>query len=359
LAVSALKKMVPMKALSIHVSDMRSFDMCRRRWWFSSVNSMNLERHVPVPALWLGTGVHVALDAFYSGKNPLEIYDAWLAQEWKRLQSEHAALWPEEVRMLEEQGSLGRSMVAHYRLWARRHDFFKVLRTEQAFSIPIRIRPGARALPKARYEGRLDGLVEDDRGRIWVLEHKTCRRFPNEKTLDFNDQATGYVLGAEEVFGVKPSGVIFNYLKKSVPVVPKVLKSGGLSVNRAQNTSPEVVLAALRARELPHNEEPYLGYLEYLDTSPHKFFRRYTVYRAEEEVAELREKLYWVTREMRKASLPIWPSYAWYACTLGCPFEGPCKAMSIGANWRLLLEAQFRQRQPYYDRPESESDDDD
>lgn len=50
---------------TVHVTDMVTFQTCRYRWDYSSPLRHNLQPRTPNKHLWLGTGLHHALAAYY------------------------------------------------------------------------------------------------------------------------------------------------------------------------------------------------------------------------------------------------------------------------------------------------------
>ena len=89
--VTATPPVVPDKydIIPIHTSDVASFLRCRRYWNWSSPAKNNLRTRADVsginPNLWFGTGIHYALEKFYSPglkRDPVEAWQTWFAYQW-------------------------------------------------------------------------------------------------------------------------------------------------------------------------------------------------------------------------------------------------------------------------------------
>lgn len=61
-------------------------------------------------------------------------------------------------------------------------------------------------------EGTLDGLIANERGDIWILEHKTWDRHPDIRSLYRNPQFAAYVWITQQLPGLAASGLAYNGL---------------------------------------------------------------------------------------------------------------------------------------------------
>jgi len=87
----------------------------------------------------------------------------------------------------------------------------RVLAVEESFSVDVHDPETWEALPT--FVGRFDALVQDDDGRIRLLEHKTAARRYSETKLNYDLQPTAYTLALREM-GIDAS-VIFQVLLKA------------------------------------------------------------------------------------------------------------------------------------------------
>jgi hypothetical protein len=166
----------------------------------------------------------------------------------------------------------------------------------------------------------MDGIVKDIHGNLFLLEHKTAASIDNKyiSKLDLDDQVNNYIWGATQA-GYPVKGVIYNVLAKWVPHAPALLKSGKLSTDKRQKTTPELYRQAIAANKL--NVDDYADMLEHLDAQEDKTFLRLKVYRNDAEIDRIGRELYLTARDMAKPSIYRNPG----ACErYGCVVRSVC-----------------------------------
>jgi hypothetical protein len=77
--------------------------------------------------------------------------------------------------------------------------------------------------------GIIDGIVEDDNGRKWLLEHKTGKREMSEEDKWRSLQNAVYYEAMERLDFPPVDGVIWDFILSKEPTKPKLLKSGDVS----------------------------------------------------------------------------------------------------------------------------------
>lgn len=79
-----------------------------------------------------------------------------------------------------------------------------------------------------RFRGRIDLVIRDKHGFIWVIDHKTGISIPQEdapKTFQNMDtQLTFYPYGLLRQYGLEAFGTMYNYLRSKAPTVPHLNK---------------------------------------------------------------------------------------------------------------------------------------
>lgn len=65
-------------------------------------------------------------------------------------------------------------------------------------------------LPNQKFIGYIDAVVEDDRGRIWLVDHKTYSNKPQFDNLRFELQANVYMWVMKNVYNVDVAGFIYD-----------------------------------------------------------------------------------------------------------------------------------------------------
>jgi hypothetical protein len=144
------------------------------------------QRDTTSPALARGTAWHLLMEEHYNARmndrDGFAYIDAVLAET-----GEHADL----LRWMYD------GYVAH---WGNDPQW-EVLAVEQRIEVPI---PGS----DFTFKAMLDLVVRQD-GRIWIVDHKSCKNLPNSKDLDVDDQFGLYTWAARQI-GIDAFGSIHN-----------------------------------------------------------------------------------------------------------------------------------------------------
>src|SRR6478736_3101953 len=83
------------------------------------------------------------------------------------------------------------------------------------------------------FEGIRDMIAETDDGRLWLTEHKSHKKIPDEAYRMRDLQTMLYRQAALDTMGVKQiAGILWDYLSSKSPSEPKLLKNGTLSKAR-------------------------------------------------------------------------------------------------------------------------------
>jgi hypothetical protein len=348
----------------VHTSDRAAFKTCRRRWIFSAntYGNMGLEPKSRYAPFWIGTGFHKALEYYYrDGRVPAEVWDEYVA-EWETQNVDLMEGW-DDVEQLDYETDklLGNAMLRHYAEYAKDVDDFEVVETEVNFSVPVR-RPNGEELYVLRqftdlrtgeprrermpavYEGRLDGIVRDKYGLLWILEHKTARSYDERKLLN-DEQVGSYIWACRYLYGYQIAGVLYNVAMKKVPVYPGLLANGkALSKDRKllNSTTSRLYREELDRQGFDH--EPYADFLTELDEKGwDAFFHRKQVKRNPTEITEIGLRIYYEVKEMTRSNMVPYPSPSPMNCP-NCLFLQPCLAMGEGGDWRAVLDENYRKR---------------
>ena len=345
------------KVFKISTTEREEFKRCRRRWDFSSLSRKGLEPKKASIPLWFGTGIHYGLEKYYSGQgHSYEHFAEWADKQFAQFK-EKLVLYPEQIKELEDMKELGVKMLEGYETWAAVEDFhpergFKqVLHTEVEFQTPIldeednplRFTDARGQVWELHLVGRLDLVVEDFDGRIWLMDHKTSKDKLDPEILILNDQMTVYLWAAQQVFGVRFEGALYNVLRKKLPTVPRVLANGkGLSKDKSIDTTYEVYLQAIHDNGF--NEEDYQDILQHLQNKPNTFYQRERIRRNQYEIAMAGYMLRLEGIDMLND--PFIYTNATWDCRWDCDFVSVCKAMNRNDDWQWMLDTMFQKRQP-------------
>jgi hypothetical protein len=338
----------------IHISDVRTYKQCRRKWNWSSPLRRNLEPNVPYAPFFSGRLIHHCLEHYYRSHTPFtDSFNVFMAHEQK-LMDEAGKLWPAEAQIVQDQLALCAGMLNHYALWIDSEqsrwsdDNLEFITLEESFSVPFFTPSGYRS-PKIYLGGRRDGLVRRrDDGTYWIWEVKTTRSIDElRRSLDNDEQAGTYLLAAQIQYNVKISGVLYNILRKKLPTIPDVLKSGFLTKRMDLDTTAQAYADAVK-RNHPgwtHQQrmDEYGDIIRSLLDKGNTFFARIPIYRSQKEISELAQNLRLTALEMTRKSTPLYPAPSWMNCNF-CHFRGPCLQMNAGGDTEFLLAQEYRTR---------------
>ena len=341
-----------MPSAEIHISDIRSFKSCRRKWWWSSPLGRNLESNVPYAPFFTGQAIHYALEMYY--EKPSVPFRESAEKFISHKEKEMGTLWPMERETFIEQVDLILGLLDHYALWVRglegpyADSNLEFLSLETSFRVPI-YAPSGRKSPKVFLAGRFDGVVRKvSDGSLWIWETKTARSIEELlKSLVNDEQAGAYIWAAQQIYKQPIVGVLYNVLRKKVPTVPEVLQSGYLSVNKKCDTTAEAYFTAAHRQhpdwDMTQIMDYYGAFIEALQEKGNTFFVRFPVYRTATEISTLAENLHATSLEMTRKSTVHYPTPGWMNCSF-CHFRAPCLAMNAGGDVEWMLENEYRLR---------------
>ena len=179
---------------------------CMRLWAWKNLGSM--ERHTS-DALVKGSLFHIGLAHHYQLKlTP----DADLLQPEQAIyalaEKEGGDLWSKHAEKIVEAVD---AYIEHYKECS-----WKVIAVEKELRarIPPKGRSGVSAF---LYTQRVDLIVEDVHGKVWLVDHKSCYRITG-KTLRqhiLSGQFLGYQVFGQKMYGDRFAGVIVNRMKLS------------------------------------------------------------------------------------------------------------------------------------------------
>jgi len=333
--------------VQIRIHDVMEFLRCRRAWDLSSSLRKNLTLIQPNKNLFLGTGIHYALQNYYDPAtfnegiliDPVEPFKEWFLKEKQRIYNENE-ITVELEEMLQEQFELGIGMLEHYAKWAPQYDDFTVVGTELELKVPLESSSGSELDKTVMYGGRIDKLIQDAHGKLWVVDFKTWSQVDLDR-LKLEMQPSAYLWALKEQYDLNVEGVVYTILRKKVPRCPSLLASGGLSKARNIDTTYEVYLNEVRKNKLDPSD--YTEILSYLKEKGNTFFIREYVIRTEQEIEEFGERLSTIASEMLDPELAIYPAPEAFKCRL-CQFKPVCLAYAEGQDVNFILNTQYKRR---------------
>lgn len=338
---------------NIHISDIRSFRSCRRKWDWSSGMRNNLEPSIPYAPFFVGRAVHYALENYY-GPAHVDIWESlekYLANETKIA----GTMWKQEIDKWDESVTLISELLQHYQLWiqvdtsAYRDDTLEFMDLEVPFNVPMYHPETGLEDENIRLEGRFDGIVlHKPTNTFWIWECKTARSIGElVKSLENDEQAGAYIYAAQQIKDIEIKGVLYNILRKKAPAHPRVLNTGFLSQTKSADLTPFSFAADARKAHPDADwafiEQYYGSYIYSMSIGNNGFFARYPIQRSQFEVKQLVDNLYWTALEMVDPNTKIYPSPTFIQCNF-CPFRAPCLTKNRGGDYEALLEAEYQLR---------------
>lgn len=326
---------------NVHTSDRINFKRCRRKWDMTSPLRQNLraksESSMP---LWFGSGVHYALED-YHGYNrfgsPVEALRAY----YRAFVKGRLPLPSEAEETIED---LGVKMMEYYLDWESRNEKFETVwvdgvpQVEVQFEYPLEDFEG-----DVRYKGTLDRVMRDKFGRLWVRDYKTAAQFDTNK-LETDPQVTAYLLFASQLYDEEFEGMAYLQLKKAYPLPPKTLATGGLSMNKAQNTTSRMYIKALREMfgdKIPSKYALFVKELQFKEANEgDRFILSTYVRRSDSALSAEFFKIHEELGEMLNPDLPLYPNPT-RDCFWDCPVRTVCIAMDEGGDHEQLLAENY------------------
>ena len=347
----------PTESKGIHVSDVRTFRSCRRKFKWSSRLYDNMEPIVPYAPFYSGRAVHYALEELYGPeKTPLmESVSAFVTNERKLFEEASGPLWPQEEEMVREQDALVEDILGHYDLWRKLYvgrfndQDLDIVAMEVPFTVPL-YRPDGTISPDIHFSGRFDGLAIDrETGAYWIFETKTTRSIEQlRKTLINDEQCGGYLHAARWLWPDRNfAGVLYNILRKKAPTRPKVLKNE--TISKAKIDTPAYIYIEAIREQFPDwtietIEQEYGDKIAELAEKPNTYFARVPIYRGTFETDVLAQNIYHTGMEMINKDTVMYPCPNFMSCGF-CHFRGPCLTKNVDGDFATILNMEYKPRE--------------
>jgi len=207
--------------MRVSFSDLSTFGRCAYKYFLRA--HAKLQRKQKNPNLFKGTQTHEGLRVFFlalrDGRTVPEAQDEmfqYFADELEALPKRNPTLFDEELLHLGDIIVEAEDLCVAYiqrnldeiRTW-------EILHVEEEFTIELPSGDEITFTP--------DLIIRDRNGFIWIIDHKTTSRLPEQADVPFADlQEVLYFYGVQLVYGEAVRGFIFNYLRKKQPTMPRL-----------------------------------------------------------------------------------------------------------------------------------------
>lgn len=367
----------------IRTSDRISFKSCREAWNYGSKIRLNYEPvSLPKP-LDFGSAIHTGCEVYYDPQTwdwdkeivSLAAVAAFRNTNRQALLRYEDLRGPDELARQDfaERDELGTGMLTNYFKWAATNDRFTPTHVEIEFEVPIPV-PSSLALPPGfdrngdgylfrhayperddpewwpvLYQGRIDMIVQDEFGRYWIVDHKTCAQMRADVIafLEMDEQMKSYGWAIQQMLGIEIAGIIYNELYKGVPQPPKqnasMRQGRWYSVNKQQDTTYELYLETVSREDTAAYEAGlYDEMLEHLKYQGNKYFRRTQTRYSQKEYEILGNNICLEAIDMLNHPL-IYPNPSRFKCGY-CMMRAACLAKMEGGDEATVLEQLYVQR---------------
>jgi len=298
------------------------------------------KKGAPHVKYYIGTAFHKAceLNALYPYSDPVELIDDWLDSEKRDIDTTYKKqigtfMSDDEFKLLDESGELVKSLVSRYfHKYGQDNPIkpFKYVAPEVSFKIPLlQDRP-------VYLVGTIDGVGIDEHGALGVVEHKTFSPGRAKKAEDFehDPQTMGYEYALWRLTGVMPTWAMYDGVAKAIPVAPKVLRNGKLSVDKSITTTYKIYMDAILANGEDPADPRFGSVLETLAfqdqvESANPFFTRYHVSIKRRAMETFENNLLAQARDMwqaRENPERRYPHRPWQGCG-DCDYRDVCDAI--------------------------------
>lgn len=336
----------------IRTSDRNNFRRCRRRWFWSSHLKSNLGTRESASPLWFGSGFHFAMEDFHGARNypsAVAAFEAYVKATYRQAKGDNRFLppdWPELVQ-------LGRGMLSYYTdIWLVARDPLKtfvwqgVPQCEVNVLIPLPI--SHPDYDEVYFGATFDRVVEDEDGCLWILDYKTAKRIQTQ-FFQTDPQISAYCWAASRMYGKPIRGFIYQQHRKELPVEPRLLANGKVSITKTQLTTHRHYRRCLinlygSVEKAPYEAVDFLNWLNEQETcDKDKFVQRDKIFRNEYQVEAEGQKLLMEAEDMLNPHLPLYPNPT-RECGHLCDFNSVCISLDDGSDWENELKSAFVSR---------------
>jgi hypothetical protein len=205
------------------------------------------------------------------------------------------------------------------------------------------------------YGGRIDALIQDALGRVWVFDWKTAAQLTAAGEEDYmllDDQITSYCW-ALRLLGIEVAGFIYAEIKKAYPEEPEPMKHARLgrlySVSKNANYDPNTYIATVSENDpTAYDNGLYDEYIEWMkESGAGRFQQRHQIFRNDDELDSAGENIWAEAADITNPDLRIYPAPGRFGCRF-CAFQGPCMSKNRKEDYVYELSTMFDKRRYHY-----------
>jgi len=223
----------------VSVSELRAFLRCRREHTY--LYTLGIEPVTEAHSFVFGKLIHKALEAWWRSlgqdclDNALDAIEAWLSAR------------PGAIDRF-DRVRVEQMIIAYHAQWGD-HEL-EPIAAECEFVAPI-VHPETGAISdRVALSGRIDALARDQRGNVWIIEHKTAQDAsagPYWERLRMDLQCAAYLFGAQAL-GHQAVGVLYDVIEK-----PRLIPLRASARRKQEDETTEVFRDRLAAHFAAHS----------------------------------------------------------------------------------------------------------
>lgn len=305
-----------MKDLKISNSKLNTWRKCHRAYHYKYI--LKLRKKIKSSALQRGSIIHECIEYYNNGKS-------WKKPFERFRKTFYENTFIEERIMLGDIPSMVESLMENYVRWTE-EDELEYLENELEFNLPL--------MPGVVFNGFLDSLVKDEKGKIWTLERKTYAKEPSRDFLVFNTQSAIYTWACQQL-GYNSQGTIWEIIKAKEPSKPKLTSKGILS-QASLDSTPYTVERGLK--ELGLNPKDYKDFIK--GFSYESFFQRHKVLVNDSIVNLIMEDCKATASEILEKGDTLKDRNLNRDCSF-CEFKELCQAELMGLDYSYIISHEF------------------
>ena len=184
-------------------SEIRSWLTCRKKWWFRYHEKLGSKRQHS--AMTFGTIVHIALEAYFLGR------------DWQEAIAKFVKVNGTPWDVDNEEGyqlAMANAMVSQYisnGAWEMLNH--TVVACEWKFSVPVKT-PSGRRWGQYTFSGKIDMITKDKWGNVYLWDFKTGSKDLDLEWAKLDSQMENYLWGYSQSHKVPAFQVIYSQLRK-------------------------------------------------------------------------------------------------------------------------------------------------
>ncbi len=306
-------------------SKIKTWRRCRKAFHYKYIEKLRPRRKGR--PLVFGSICHEMIEAYANGDNPRDILKKY-EEGAKKLFSAEVE---EYMQIIADADLLMQGYFDYYKKDKLKFVAIKGKLAEHEFEVEL--------TSGITLKGKIDAICRTTDKRVWLGEHKTHKRIPDEEAR-FKDLQVVVYASILPQLGIKHiDGILWDYIRSSPPSVPKLLKSGELS--KAQiDTTPAVYLDTIREHKL--NPKDYAEKLKELENNERSFYQRVYMPINSTLSKQLLEETIETAKEIaerggKDKTRNITRDCSW------CEYKGLCRAELTGMDADFIRKREFEE----------------